>query len=127
MSWRKEEAPVKCRSVRGIPGKTVAREVAVDAGKDVLLMAAAFAVILLLGMMWPMAGSVGRWIFAFAAVVLTVLFLVSCLLGLADSVLDGMRGGDVEGSGWLILATVLRFGELALVYWMAVTLFQSFP
>ena len=118
---------MKCRSVRGIPGKTVAREVAVDAGKDILLMAAAFAVILFLGRLWPIVGSVGRWIFALAAVVLTVLFLVSCLLGLADSVLDGMKGGDLEGSGWLILATVLRFGELALVYWMAVTLFQAVP
>jgi hypothetical protein len=118
---------MRCRSIRGIPGETVAREAAIDAGKDLLLMGVLFAVVLVSGGIWPWIGSMGKWIFVLGAVGLTVVFLASCLLGLADSVLESVRGGSMEGSGWVILATLTRFVELGVVYWMATLLFKSFP
>jgi hypothetical protein len=117
---------VKCRSVRGIPGDKVAREVLFDSGRDILLVGAAFLLILLAGGVWPVVGGFGRWVLALAAVVFSVQFLTSCLINLADSVLDGIKGPDVEGSLWLALAMLIRLAELALVFWMTFFLFRRF-
>ena len=85
-----------------------------------------FLLIFLAGGLWPVVGAYGRWVLALAAAVLTVQFLTSCLINLADSVLDGIKGPDVEGSLWLALAMVIRLAELALVFWMTLFLFRRF-
>ncbi|MFC1661580.1 hypothetical protein ACFL3S_09040 [Gemmatimonadota bacterium] len=117
---------MKCRSIRGMAGHEVAREVVLDAGKDLLLVGAGFVLLLVLAQAWPGVGVWGRWVFVLAAAVLTIQFLISCLINLADSVLDGMRGPDLEGSGWLVLAMAIRLAEVSLVLWMAFFLFRRF-
>jgi hypothetical protein len=90
------------------------------------MVGAGFLLILLLGGVWPAVGVFGRWVLALAAAVLSIQFLTSCLINLADSVLDGIKGPDVEGSLWLALAMLIRLGELALVFWMTLYLFRRF-
>lgn len=102
------------------------REVLVDSGKDLLMVGTGFLVILFLGGVWPAVGVYGRWLLALAAAVFSIQFLTSCLINLADSVMDGIKSPEVEGSPWLALAMVVRLAELALVFWMTFFLFRRF-
>ncbi len=110
---------MKWRSIRGIPRDQVVREVVVDIGRDLLGLTLLFLVIFAIGQLWPIVGSVGRWVFLVAVVVLGAQFFFGCLVGLADSVLEGAEGGGMEGSGLVILATAARIVELgvALLLW----------
>lgn len=117
---------MKWRSVRGIPGDQVIHEVAVNVGRNLLLLVTAFILFLLLGHLFPTVGSVGRWVFLIAAVALAVRFFLGCLVGLADSVLEGADGGKMEGSGWIVFVTGARILELAVAWWMTWMLFRRF-
>ena len=117
---------MKWRSIRGMSGDQIIHEVAVNVGRDLLLMGAGFLLILGLGQLFPTVGSLGRWVYLLAVGVLAVRFLFGCLVGLADSVLEGTQGGRMEGSGWIVFVTAARILELALVFLMAFFLYQRF-
>jgi hypothetical protein len=117
---------MKWRSIRGIPGDQIIHEVAVDVGRDLLLLVAAFILFLLLGHLLPVVGSFGRWVFLIVAVALAVRFFFGCLVGLADSVLEGAEGGRMEGSGWIVFVTAARILELAVAWWMTWMMFRRF-
>lgn len=117
---------MKWRSIRGMPGDQVIREVAVDIGRDLLFLGTGFLLILGLGLLVPIVGSLGRWVYLLAVGALSVRFLFGCLVGLADSVLEGTEGGRMEGSGWIVFVTGARILELALVFLMAFFLYQRF-
>ena len=117
---------MKWRSISGIPRDQVVREVAVDIGRDLLGLGVGFLCILSIGHFWPPFGSVGRWAFLLIVVALAVRFFFGCLVGLADSVLEGTEGGEMEGSGWIVFATGARIVELGIALWMAIFLMGHF-
>ncbi len=115
---------MRWRSIRGVPGDQVIREVVVDVARNLILFAAAFGVILAIGAVAPKLALAGRWAFVFAGGLLGVRFFLGCLYGLADSVLEGSEGGGWEGSGLILFVTGARALELCLVIWMAFFLFR---
>lgn len=117
---------MKWRSIRGMPADQVIHEVAVDVGRGLLLLVLGFFLLLLLGSLSPAVGSAGRWVFLVVAVVLAVRFFFGCLVGLADSVLEGTEGGKMEGSGWIVFVTGARIVELGVAWWMTWMLFRRF-
>lgn len=118
---------MKWRSIRGVPGDQIINETAVDIGRDLLVLLPSFFLILLLGSFFPVVGYVGEWLFLTGVGFLALRFFFGCLVGLAESVLEGVEGGGLEGSGWIVFVTGARIVELALAGWMALTLFQWFP
>ena len=117
---------MKWRSIRGIPGDQVIHEVAVDVGRNLLFLGVGFLLVLLTGHFLPIIGSWGRWAFLLGAVVLAVRFFFGCLVGLADSVLEGAEGGEMEGSGWIVFVTAARIFELVVAFGLAFFLIRHF-
>ena len=117
---------MKWRSVRGIPGDQEIHEVVVNVGRNLLFLVVAFGLLLLLGYVSPLIGSLGRWAFLVVGIVLAVRFFFGCLVGLADSVLEGAGGGRMEGSGWIVFVTGARLLELVVAWGMTWILFRRF-
>lgn len=117
---------MKWRSVRGIPADQVIHEVAVNVGRNLLFLVIAFALFLLLGHAFPPVGSFGRWVFLVVGVILAVRFFFGCLVGLADSVLEGTGGGKMEGSGWIVFVTAARVLELVVAWGITWVMFRRF-
>jgi hypothetical protein len=117
---------MKWRSVHGIPGDQVIHEVAVNVGRNLLLLVTAFVLLLLLGHAFPLVASFGRWVFLVVGVVLALRFFFGCLVGLADSVLEGAGGGKMEGSGWIVFVTGARILELVVAWGMTWILFRRY-
>ena len=115
---------MRFRSPKGVPDREVFRETFVDTLRDLAVLGALFGLLLVLSLFWPVSAVVGRWLFFVLGLGVLFQFISTALVGLAESVLEGVREGRVEGSAWPILATLARATELAIVLWMAFFLFR---
>jgi len=115
---------MRWRFIRAVPADQVVREAVVDVGRNLLLFGLAFGILLAAGRIHEDLGLWGRWAFALVGGVFGLRFLLGCLLGLADSVLEGSEGGDLGASGLVLFVTGARALELCLIYWMAFFLFR---
>ena len=118
---------MKWRAIRGMSGDQVIHEVVVDVGRNILVLGAGFLLVLGLGHLSASVAFIGPWVFLLAAGYLAFRFLLGCLVGLADSVLEGAEGGRMEGSGWILFVTGARILELLVVFLMAFFLFRHSP